>query len=136
MILMVLRPSGRRSVFVNNCKHFLLQNCWPNQSQILCGASLGSENESLFTATGSLDQDGRHAHIWYKPFKNLFLQNRQADFHKTWFVVSGTQAHYSLSNDDPGVTLTYFTARSNLVTKAFQSEKVKTVDLSENYCSQ
>ena len=35
------------------------------------------------------------------------------------------------SNDDPGVTLTYFTARSNLVTLAFLWEKVKTVDFSE-----
>ena len=35
------------------------------------------------------------------------------------------------SNDEPGVTLTYFTARSNLVTKAFLQEKVKTVDFSE-----
>ena len=35
------------------------------------------------------------------------------------------------SNDDPGVTLTYFTARSNLVTYAFLWEKVKTVDFSE-----
>ena len=36
------------------------------------------------------------------------------------------------SNDDPPVTLTYFTARSNLVTKAFLWEKVKTVDFSES----
>ena len=35
------------------------------------------------------------------------------------------------SNDDPGVTLTYFTARSNLVTYAFLWEKAKTVDFSE-----
>ena len=34
-------------------------------------------------------------------------------------------------NDDLGVTLTYFTARSILVTKAFLLEKVKTVDVSE-----
>ena len=34
-------------------------------------------------------------------------------------------------NDDPGVTLTYFTARSNLETLAFLKEKVKTVDFSE-----
>ena len=34
------------------------------------------------------------------------------------------------SNDDPGVTLTYFTARSNLVT-GFSIGKVKTVDFSE-----
>ena len=35
------------------------------------------------------------------------------------------------SNNDPGVTLTYFTARSNLVTLAFLWEKVKTMDFSE-----
>ena len=40
----------------------------------------------------------------------------------------GLQLIIVCSNDDPGVTLTYFTARSNLVTKAFLWEKVKTVD--------
>ena len=35
------------------------------------------------------------------------------------------------SNDDPGVTMTYFTARSNLVTWAFLWEKVQTVDFSD-----
>ena len=35
------------------------------------------------------------------------------------------------SNDDPEVTLTYFTARSNFVIWAFLQEKVKTVNFSE-----
>ena len=35
------------------------------------------------------------------------------------------------SNDDPGLTLTYFTARSNLLPYAFVWEKVKTMDFSE-----
>ena len=35
------------------------------------------------------------------------------------------------SNDDPGVTLTHFTASSNLVTLAFLCEKVKKVYFSE-----
>ena len=35
------------------------------------------------------------------------------------------------SNDDPGVTLTYFTAKSKFVTYVFLWEKVKTVDFSE-----
>ena len=35
------------------------------------------------------------------------------------------------SNGDPGLTLTYFTARSNLVTFAFVCEKGKTLDFSE-----
>ena len=36
------------------------------------------------------------------------------------------------SNDFPGLTLLYFTARSNLVRYAFVWEKVKTMDFSEN----
>ena len=36
------------------------------------------------------------------------------------------------SNDDPGLTLTYFTTSSNLVPYAFVWEKGKTVDFSEN----
>ena len=35
------------------------------------------------------------------------------------------------SNDAPGLTLTYFTARSNLARYAFVWEKVKTMDFSE-----
>ena len=35
------------------------------------------------------------------------------------------------SNDDPGLILTYFTARSNLVPYVFVWEKVKTMDFSE-----
>ena len=35
------------------------------------------------------------------------------------------------SNDGPGLTLTYFTARSNLVPYAFVWENCKTMDISE-----
>ena len=35
------------------------------------------------------------------------------------------------ANDDPGMTLTYFTARSNLIILAFLLENGKTVDISE-----
>ena len=35
------------------------------------------------------------------------------------------------SNDAPGLTLTYFTARSNLLAYAFVWEKVKTMEFSE-----
>ena len=43
----------------------------------------------------------------------------------------GLQPIIVCSNNDPGVTFTYFTARSNLVTLAFLWEKVKTMDFSE-----
>ena len=39
--------------------------------------------------------------------------------------------YHVYSNDDPGFTLTYFTARSNLVPYAFVWEKGKTMDISE-----
>ena len=39
--------------------------------------------------------------------------------------------YYQVANDDPGLTLTYFTARSNLVPCAFVWEKGKTMDFSE-----
>ena len=44
-------------------KDLLLRNRLADQSQILCGASLGRGNEILFTTSGSHDQDGCHAHI-------------------------------------------------------------------------
>ena len=45
-------------------KHLLHWNRLANQSQILCGASLGRGNKSLYKWSRSHDQDGRHAHIW------------------------------------------------------------------------
>ena len=50
-----------------------------------------------------------------------------ADDLETWFAASGAQALPNCSNDDPGLTLTYFTARSNLVPYAFVWEKYKTM---------
>ena len=90
---MVRRPSV---VVVNNFKHPLLENRLPDQSHILCGASLGRGSESLFAASGSHDQDGRHVQFMVKPLQNLLLQIRKADFHETWYITSGTPAHHSL----------------------------------------
>ena len=98
--LIVYQWSGVRGTsvvgIVHNAQHLLLRNRLADQNQILCRASLGRGNNILFAASGSHDQDGRHAHIWSKPFKNLLLQNRLADFHETWYVASGTPAHHSL----------------------------------------
>ena len=57
---------------------------------------MGRGNESLFVKSGLHDQDGRHAHIWLKPLKNLLHQSRQADFHENWYVASMTPAHHNL----------------------------------------
>ena len=48
----VVRQSVVRRPFTM-LKDLLLQNCLANQSQILCGASLGRGNDILFAASGS-----------------------------------------------------------------------------------
>ena len=58
----IWRPSSRPSSTM--LKHLLLGNRLADQSQILCGASLGRGNVSLYKRSRSHDQDGRHAHIW------------------------------------------------------------------------
>ena len=58
----VVRPSVRPSSTM--LKHLLLGNRLADQSQILCEASLGRGNQSLYKWSRSHDQDGRHAHIW------------------------------------------------------------------------
>ena len=65
--------------------------------------------------------------------KNLLLRNQ-----KVYDLELGMQhrvlEYYQIySNDDPGLTLTYFTARSNLVPYAFVLEKDNVYF--SNYCS-
>ena len=55
---------GPRSLRFNIFKFLFLRNCLADWSQILCGASIGWENKSLYNWSKSHDQDGRHAHIW------------------------------------------------------------------------
>ena len=66
-----------------------------------------------------------------KTLKNLLLRNQKADDLETWYAVSILKYYQVCSNDDPGLTWTYFTARSNLVPYAFVWEKGKTMDFSE-----
>ena len=61
-----------------------------------------------------------------KTLENLLLQDQRADDLETWYATSGAQVL-----DDPGLTLTYFMARSNLFPYAFVWEKGKTMDISE-----
>ena len=64
--LFVRRPSVRASVrpSVNIFKRLLLWNRWANFAQISYEASLRWGNEKLLKWSRSVDQDGRHAHIW------------------------------------------------------------------------
>ena len=54
------------------------------------------ENESLFEASGSHDQDGRHAPYMVKPFKNLLLRNQRANDLGSWYVALAPWSHQNL----------------------------------------
>ena len=69
--------------------------------------------------------------IYGKNLKNLLLLNKKADDLEAWYAALklGMLEYYQVcSNDDPGLVLTYFTARSNMVPYAFVWEKGKTMD--------
>ena len=51
---------------VENFKWLLLWSLRASVAQISCGASLGQRNERLLKWSWSIDQDGRHAHIYGK----------------------------------------------------------------------
>ena len=55
-----------------------------------------------------------------KPFKNLLLQNQKADDLWTWYGALGEWGLPSCSNDDPRMTLTCLTSRSNLLPNALK----------------
>ena len=61
--------------------------------------------------------------IYSKILKNLLLQNRQADFHETWYVASGTPAHYSLYDWWPWSDLDLFYGKVKFGNLGFSIEK-------------
>ena len=81
-------------------------------------------DENLFKCSGSHDQDGFQAHIWYKPSKIPFFGTK-----RPMTLILGIQhrvlRYYQIcSNDDNGLTLTIFIAWLNLFPNA--SDWVKT----------
>ena len=63
--------------------------------------------------------------LYVKPFKNLLLQNRKSYDLETWPEHLGLKLYNVYINDDPGLTFTYLTSRSNLFPNAFKFEKMK-----------
>ena len=80
---------------------------------------MGRGNESLFGGSGSHDQDGPKPIYGKKPFKNLLIRNQRANDLGAWYAALGLRPNRVCSNDDIGLTLTFFMARSNLLSYAF-----------------
>ena len=66
--------------------------------------------------------------IYGKNFKNLLLKNQKANDLGRGMMHLGCGAYQICSNDDPKLTLTYLTSRSNLLPNAFKSDFFLKVD--------
>ena len=75
----------------------------------------GGGGKSLYKWSRSHYQDGYHAHIWLKPLK-IFFRSRSPMILKLGLDHWGLKVYKVYINDDLGLTLTYFMARSNLIT--------------------
>ena len=69
--------------------------------------------------------------IYGKTLKVFFSETKRPMTLKLSMQQRVLEYYQIYSNDGPGLTLTYFTARSNLVTYAFVWEKGKTMDFLE-----
>ena len=69
----------------------------------------------LFGVTRASCPPFSYSHILENPLIIFFLQNYWADCLGTWFVYLELQYYKDCINNDRVLTLTYFTARSNLV---------------------
>ena len=84
----------------------------------------GKGNKSLYKWSMSHDQDGRHAHTWKKLKKTFFSRTGSPMSLKLSMQYQGLKLYKVCINDDLGLTMTYFMARSNLVTYAFEWRKL------------
>ena len=118
-------------VYIQKFKQDFLRTYCADLNQILYERFQVPGNDNLLTRCWSHDQDGHDAHIYGKNPSKIFSGTGRPISTKLGMKHLGLQPIIVCSNDDPGMTLTYFTARSNSVTYAFLLEKVRTVDFSE-----
>ena len=111
---------------------FSSETTGPIEAKFHNRASLGWGNKNLLNGAGHMTKMAAMS-IYGKNLKQNHLpQNSKVDDLETWYAALGARVlSQDCSNDDPGLTLTYFTAMSNLVPYAFVWEKCKTMDFSE-----
>ena len=112
-------------------KHLLIRNHWAYWSQISYGVSMEWGNESLFKLSWSHDQSWLPSPYVVKTLKIFFSGTKGPMTLKLGMQHWVLKYYQVCSNDDTGLTLTYFTARLNLIWYAFVWEKGITMDFSE-----
>ena len=118
-------------MYIQKFKLDFLRNYCVDLNQTLYESLHVQGNKILMTLCWSPDKDGRHALYGKNLSKLYFSETGWPISTKLGMLHWGLQPIIVCSNYDFGVTMTYFTAWSNLVTLAFLKEKVKTVDMSE-----
>ena len=104
---------GEKRVSINGPGHMT------NQSQILCGTSLGRGKESIYKWSMSHDQDGRHTNIYGKPSKIFSYRTNSPMIMKLCMEHCVLKLYKVYINENPELTLTYFTIMSNLAKIVF-----------------
>ena len=92
------RPSVHRPSVVRRqpfSKIFFSETAWPIKAKFYVEPPWEGGTKVYINGPGHMTKMAAMPIYGKKPFKNLLLQNRWADFHETWYVASGTPAHHS-----------------------------------------
>ena len=112
---------GSRSLGLNDHQNFkhVLRNHRANLCQILYTTSMPNSNKVYTIVPGHVTKMATLPVYGKNPLK-IFSRTVSQMTLKLGKKQKGLEPYKSYINDDPGLTLTYFTARSNLVPKAFE----------------
>ena len=113
-----------------NFKHLLLRNHKANLSQFLYKTSMPHGNKSLYNCPGHMTKMAAMP-IYGKNPLEIFSRTISQMTLKLGRKQKGLEPYKSCINDDPVLTLTYFTTRLSLVPYVYDWEKSKTVHLSK-----
>ena len=129
---MVWRPSSVRRRRPQCSNIFFSETAWPIKANFYVEPPWVEGMKFCWLHLGHVTKMAATPIYGKNPSKIFFSRTGGPIFTKLGMKHPGLQPIINCSNDDPGVTLRYFTARSNLVTYTFLHEKVKTVDFSES----
>ena len=129
---MVRRPSSVRRRPSTMLKDLLLRNRWADQSQILCGASLGTGNE-ISRHLGHMTKMAATPIYGKNPSKIFYSRTDRLIFTKLGMQHQGLQPIIVCSNDDPGMTMTYFNGKVKFGNLGFSIGKSENSRFFRNY---
>ena len=92
--VVVVRPSVVSPSTFSNI--FSSETTWPIKAKFYVEPPWEGGTKVYINGPGHMTKMAATPIYGKKPFKNLLLQNRRADFLETLYVASGTPAHHSL----------------------------------------